>query len=113
MQGSEHNSCCYVAMLNRYIHGCRKNWQWRRSRNQDIGINTLQIQKSPDELRWGSCHQGILCILISFYSIYPFPFQIFLLSDAFACFAIAFQHPGAGDGLAGTVVEIYLLVALA
>ena len=41
------------------------------------------------------------------------PFQIFLLSDAFASFAIAFQHPGAGDGLAGTVVEIYLLVALA
>ncbi len=48
---------------------------------------------------------------ISFYSIYPF--QIFLLSDAFASFAIAFQHPGAGDGLAGAVVEIYLLVALA
>ena len=50
---------------------------------------------------------------VSFYSISPFPFQIFLLSDAFASFAIAFQHPGAGDGLAGAVVEIYLLVALA
>ena len=48
---------------------------------------------------------------ISFYSIYPF--QIFLLSDAFACFAIAFQHLGAGDRFAGTVVEIYLLEALA
>ena len=51
--------------------------------------------------------------LISFYSIYPFSFQIFLLSDAFACFAIAFQYLGAGDRLAGTVVEIYLLIALA
>lgn len=51
--------------------------------------------------------------LISFYSIYSFSFQIFLLSDAFACFAIAFQYLGAGDRLAGTVVEIYLLIALA
>lgn len=76
-------------------------------------VYTNKYKESPDELRWGSCHQGILCFLISFYSIYPFPFQIFLLSDAFACFAIAFQHLGADDRFAGTVVEIYLLEALA
>lgn len=45
-----------------------------------------------------------------------FSFNFSLLSDfsvEFACFAIAFQHLGAGDRFAGTVVEIYLLEALA
>ena len=63
-----------------------------------------------------------LCFFISFYFLYPFIsyilflFQNSLLSDFsadFARFAIAFQYPGTGDGLAGTVVEINLLEALA
>ena len=47
------------------------------------------------------------------FRFFFYPFQISLLSDAFASFAIAFQHLGAGDRFAGTVVEIYLLIALA
>lgn len=83
---------------------------------QDIGINTLQIQKSPDELRWGRFHQGILVSLFPFIPYILFLFQNSLLSDfsvEFAWFTIAFQYPGAGDRFAGTVVEIDLLEALA
>ena len=57
-----------------------------------------------------------LCFFISFIPYILFLFQNSLLSDfsvEFAWFTIAFQYPGAGDGLAGTVVEIYLLEALA
>ena len=64
----------------------------------------------------GEISSGDSYFFIFFYSLYPFPFQNSLLSDfsvEFAWFAIAFQYPGAGEGLAGAVVEIYLLVALA
>ena len=63
-----------------------------------------------------------LCFFISFVSLFSFIpyilflFQISLLSDfsvEFAWFTIAFQYPGVGDRFAGTVVEIYLLEALA
>ena len=57
--------------------------------------------------------RGFFVSLFPFIPYILFLFRSFFLSDAFASFAIAFQHPGAGDGLAGAVVEFYLLVALA
>ena len=63
----------------------------------------------------GDFIRGFLFLYFLLFLI-SFSFQNSLLSDfsvEFAWFAIAFQYPGAGDGLAGAVVEIYLLVALA
>ena len=51
---------------------CRKkNRQWWRSRNQGIGINTLLIQKSPDELRWGEVSSGDSLFLFLYLAKVP------------------------------------------
>ncbi len=70
----------------------------------------------------GEISSGDSCFFISFVSLFSFiPYILFLFQNSllsdfsveFAWFAIAFQYSGTGDGLAGTVVEIYLLEALA
>ena len=83
MQGSEHNSCCYVAMLNRYIHGCRKKTgNGGGAGTKTSGLipfkykNPLMNSDGGDFIR-GFLFLYFLCFFIFFYSLYPFPFSEF------------------------------------